>query len=355
MQPIHVDNFAADRRAHASRRKQAATGGYGAQPSTRTPNPLIIGLIYSTLLLVARNPFISRGLAALWHFVATARLATLRVESRPVTRAGFSTRCAACGVIDRGSKSVCSTRGHRADMPCDGPVGSEVGVSQWHGVDCWRRLPWLGCLQESRGASRDRGSEPSTLISSRARRVNLARWVRLGPVDLKVRQRHVWLVACFSLTNTRAAQTTPEVGGSLGLRPSRGPSVFARSDSFEDQPRLTPTCQARRLVRCTPLTTSMPWAGVASPIQAARRLSPYPQGVSALLVVAGWPGFGTVVTGGSLPKSSHSARRPGGLPSLLLLQRAVARARVWIGGLAGTDPQSGIDRGGRPELSTRHH
>jgi hypothetical protein len=36
----------------------------GAPPGTRTPNPLIIGLIYSTLLLVARNPFISRDLAA---------------------------------------------------------------------------------------------------------------------------------------------------------------------------------------------------------------------------------------------------------------------------------------------------
>src|SRR6266496_3366964 len=45
--------------------------GFCAPPGTRTPNPLIIGLICSTLPYAARNPFTSRVLVALWchqHF-----------------------------------------------------------------------------------------------------------------------------------------------------------------------------------------------------------------------------------------------------------------------------------------------
>jgi hypothetical protein len=67
-------------------------------------------------------------------------------------------------------------------------------------------------------------------------------------------------------------------------------------------------------------------------IQVARRLFPYLQGLFAVLVVADWTHFRTVVTGGSLPKSSHAGRRSGGLPTPLLPLDGVAQARVWGGG-----------------------
>ena len=61
--------------------------GLCAPPGTRTPNPLIIELIYSMLPYVARNPFISRVLVALWSFVATAGSLKLPVGSRTVRHA----------------------------------------------------------------------------------------------------------------------------------------------------------------------------------------------------------------------------------------------------------------------------
>lgn len=56
---------------------------------SRTPNPLIIGLISSMMLVVARKPFISWVFAALLAFVAPASRGTLLVESRPVSRTDY--------------------------------------------------------------------------------------------------------------------------------------------------------------------------------------------------------------------------------------------------------------------------
>jgi hypothetical protein len=66
---------------------------------TRTPDPLIIGLIYSTLRLAARKPFIARGFSAWWSSIAAARLLLLPVESRPVSRPGSPERTASCSVL----------------------------------------------------------------------------------------------------------------------------------------------------------------------------------------------------------------------------------------------------------------
>ncbi|GAB2682495.1 hypothetical protein GCM10009743_68560 [Kribbella swartbergensis] len=79
------------------------------------------------------------------------------------------------------------------------------------------------------------------------------------------------------------------------------------------------------------LTTSMRWAQVALAIYAERRLFPCLQGVLAVLVDAGWTHFKTVVTGGSLPKSSHGGRRSGGLSTPRFPLHVVARAMVWMG------------------------
>jgi hypothetical protein len=84
----------------------------------------------------------------------------------------------------------------------------------------------------------------------------------------------------------------------------------------------------------------MPWAGVALTAHAGQRSIPYLQGVFALLVVASLTRLKTVVTRGWLPKSSHCGRRSGGLPMPPLPLLVVARARVWVGGLAGPDTQS---------------
>lgn len=92
-------------------------------------------------------------------------------------------------------------------------------------------------------------------------------------------------------------------------------------------------------------TASMPWAGVALMAHALRRSFPYLQGVFAFLVASSWTRFKTVVTCGSLPKSSHGGRRSGGLPTPRLPLLVVAGARVWVGGLAGPAARSGTDRG----------
>jgi hypothetical protein len=63
----------------------------GAPPGSRTPNPLIIGWICSALLVVAQDPSICWAFAALWSFVAAARLLSLPEESRPVSRPSEST------------------------------------------------------------------------------------------------------------------------------------------------------------------------------------------------------------------------------------------------------------------------
>jgi hypothetical protein len=74
-----------------------------------------------------------------------------------------------------------------------------------------------------------------------------------------------------------------------------------------------------------PLTSSMPWAGVALMVYAEQRSFPYLQGVFAFLVAAGWVRFKTVVTRCPLPKSSHGGRRSGGLPAPLLPLRVMYR------------------------------
>jgi hypothetical protein len=87
-------------------------------------------------------------------------------------------------------------------------------------------------------------------------------------------------------------------------------SGHARGRSPEWETGLRPAVELRGF---EPLTSSMPWAGVASMVDAERRSFPYLQGVFVVLVAAGWVRFKTVVTRGSLPKSSHGGRRSGGL------------------------------------------
>jgi hypothetical protein len=58
----------------------------GAPPGTRTPNPLIVGLICSTLLVAVRNCPLTWAYAVRSWFVAAVRFLTLPIESRPVSR-----------------------------------------------------------------------------------------------------------------------------------------------------------------------------------------------------------------------------------------------------------------------------
>jgi hypothetical protein len=65
----------------------AVTWGYGAPRGNRTPNPLIVGLVCSTLLIVGQYRGLTWGFVVRLWCVVPARLLTLPVESRPVSRA----------------------------------------------------------------------------------------------------------------------------------------------------------------------------------------------------------------------------------------------------------------------------
>jgi hypothetical protein len=68
----------------------------GTPPGTRTPNPLIIGLICSTLLVAVRNCYLTWAFAVRSWFVATPRFLTSPVESRPISRPTSRSCCVAC-------------------------------------------------------------------------------------------------------------------------------------------------------------------------------------------------------------------------------------------------------------------
>lgn len=61
---------------------------HGARGCRRTPSPLIVGLICSTLLVAVRNCLLTWVFAARSRFVAATRFLTLPVESRAVSRPG---------------------------------------------------------------------------------------------------------------------------------------------------------------------------------------------------------------------------------------------------------------------------
>ena len=126
------------------------------------------------------------------------------------------------------------------------------------------------------------------------------------------------------------------------MRPSTGPSVFARSDSFHPPTAVDAYVSSAVVVRCMPLTSSMPWAGVVLLAHVIRCSFPCLQGVIAHLVAIGCTCFKTVVTCGSLPNLSHRVGRSGGLPTPRLPLLVMARARVWAGGLAGPGVRGGV-------------
>jgi hypothetical protein len=66
--------------------KQASDLGFCAPPGTRTPNPLIVGLVCSSLLVAVRNCALTWAFAVRSCFVGATRSVTLPVESRPVSR-----------------------------------------------------------------------------------------------------------------------------------------------------------------------------------------------------------------------------------------------------------------------------
>jgi hypothetical protein len=72
-------------------------GGFGqgaaSLPGSRTPNPLIVGLICSTLLVAVQNCPLTWAFVVRSWIVAAARFLMLPVESRPVSRAGSPSCC----------------------------------------------------------------------------------------------------------------------------------------------------------------------------------------------------------------------------------------------------------------------